>query len=255
MTMQIGSFAREFYFRPDSSDMGAILQIFNDGAYDLRKLRRYSELMEFARRSMATGKRPLIVDAGANIGASAVYFSTECPDALVVAIEPEAMNFQLLVENTKDLNVMPLPCAISASPMHVRVVDVGEGTMGYRTEQVSNHASSDQIVSCVTINELCEAHQSDCFPFIAKIDIEGAEKELFSKNTEWVAKMPLIIIELHDWLMVKQRTAIPFLKCIANHDRDFVTLPYPNVSENIFSIANNLADMLAVGYSDGIDGI
>lgn len=246
MTLQIGSITREFYFRSDTSDMGAILQIFKDGAYDLRKLRRYAELMDFAQRGRALGKRPLIIDAGANIGASAAYFSSECQDALVVAIEPEVMNYQFLVENTKDLNVVPLPCAIAASPMRVRVVDVGEGTLGYRTEQALNQAANDQIASCVTINELCAAHQHDCFPFIAKIDIEGAEKELFSKNTEWVAQMPLIIIELHDWLMGKEGTAMPFLKCIANHHRDFVTLPYPNVSENIFSIANNLEELLSV---------
>ncbi len=241
--LQIGSFTREFYFRPDSSDTGAILQIFNDNAYDLRKLRRFTELMDFARYKMAAGKRPLIIDAGANIGASTVYFSTECPESLVIAIEPEAMNFQFLVENTKGLNVTALPCAVSASPRRLRVVDVGEGYMGYRTEQASTQVANDQIVSSVTLNELCDAHQNDCFPFIAKIDIEGAEKELFSKNTEWVARMPLIIIELHDWLMPKDRSAMPFLKCIANHDRDFVTLPYPNISENILSIANNLADL------------
>ena len=253
MALQIGLFAREFYFRPDSSDIGAILQIFNDGAYDLRKLRRHPELMDFARCNMITGKRPLIVDAGANIGASAVYFSTECPDALVLAIEPDAMNFQLLVENTKDLSVKALHCAISANLMRVRVVDVGEGYMGYRTESCLNPVSSDQIVSCVTMNELYDAHQTDCFPFIVKIDIEGAEKELFSESTEWVAKTPLIIIELHDWLMPKQNTAISFLKCIANQNRDFVTLPYPSVSENIFSIANNLEDLSIGAYSSGID--
>ena len=253
MALQIGPYTREFYFRPNSSDIGAILQIFDDGAYDLRKLRRYPELMGFARRNMITGKRPLIIDAGANIGASAVYFSTQCPDALVLAIEPDAMNFQLLAENTKDLGVTALHCAIAANPKRVRVVDVGEGYMGYRTESALNPISKDQIVSCVTMNELCDAHQTDCFPFIVKIDIEGAEKELFSGNTDWVAKTPLIIIELHDWLMPKQNTAMTFLKCIANLNRDFVTLPYPNVSENIFSIANNLEDPSKGTHSNGID--
>ena len=31
-----------------------------------------------------------------------------------------------------------------------------------------------------------------------KIDIEGGEKELFSHNTEWLAKAGTLIVELHD---------------------------------------------------------
>ena len=35
---------------------------------------------------------------------------------------------------------------------------------------------------------------------IIKIDIEGFEDELFKKNTEWLDKFKIIIIELHDWM-------------------------------------------------------
>mgnify|MGYP000361339186 CR=1 FL=1 len=36
---------------------------------------------------------------------------------------------------------------------------------------------------------------------LLKIDIEGAEKELFSENTDyWLGKVNMIIIELHDWM-------------------------------------------------------
>ena len=36
---------------------------------------------------------------------------------------------------------------------------------------------------------------------ILKIDIEGSEKELFSKNTEWLDKVKIIVLELHDRLI------------------------------------------------------
>jgi len=36
---------------------------------------------------------------------------------------------------------------------------------------------------------------------ILKLDIEGAEKELFADNTElWLPKVNIVVIELHDWL-------------------------------------------------------
>ena len=33
---------------------------------------------------------------------------------------------------------------------------------------------------------------------ILKLDIEGSERELFSKNTDWLDHVSVIIIELHD---------------------------------------------------------
>ena len=74
---------------------------------------------------------------------------------------------------------------------------------------------------------------------LVKVDIEGAESDLFADNTEWVARTPLLIIELHDWLMPKGRTSQSFLQCIAKHDRDIVYR-----GEDIYSIANDF-DALA----------
>lgn len=70
---------------------------------------------------------------------------------------------------------------------------------------------------------------------MVKIDIEGGESDLFSANTEWVAKTPLIIIELHDWLLTGTANSRTFLQCIAGHNRDFV-----HIGENVFSIDNDL---------------
>ena len=54
-------------------------------------------------------------------------------------------------------------------------------------------------------------------------------------NTDWLKKIPMVIIELHDWLLPKQRTSANFLKTVSELDRDF------NIKgENIFSIKNTL---------------
>jgi FkbM family methyltransferase len=239
LKFRVGDREREFYVRPQSSDTEVIGQIFVDSAFDISRLRRFSDLEDFLRRARSTGKRPLIIDGGANIGATSVYFSEQCQDAFIVAIEPEASNFQLLVENTKGMPVLPLPCALAASPRRVRVVDVGEGYWGFQTRLVGDDDVSEDDVSCITINEIFAAHQTDCFPFIVKIDIEGGEKELFQQHTDWIEKTPLIIIELHDWLLPGQGVALPFLRSIGQFDRDFV-----QSGEHIFSIANKL-DILA----------
>ena len=64
---------------------------------------------------------------------------------------------------------------------------------------------------------------------IFKIDIEGGEKSLFSGDTTWMRQFPLIIIELHDWMLPFSGSSKNFLKAVAEHEFDFV-----HKGENIF---------------------
>ena len=41
----------------------------------------------------------VVIDAGANIGLSAVYFKLKYPKATIIAVEPEPSNFKILVQN------------------------------------------------------------------------------------------------------------------------------------------------------------
>src|SRR5260370_33102054 len=152
MKFRLGDEERIFYVRPHYSDEVIIRQIFTDRVLDLSNFKRSDDLENFLRAARTTGKRPLIIDGGANIGAASVYFSAQFRDAFVVAVEPEASNFRLLVENTKGLAVLPLPCGIAATPQRVRVIDVGYGFLGFRTRLVTQPGADD--VSGVTISEI-----------------------------------------------------------------------------------------------------
>jgi FkbM family methyltransferase len=226
---------RDFQYRPDTSDLAVIKQVFSGSDYDLKRLRRGPELGEFYQAAIASKRPPLIIDGGANIGASSVFFAGAFPGARVIAIEPEGSNFDLLTKNARDLSIECVQGALASNPGSVELVDPGEGHWGIRTTVVGGGKQIGQSVSCVTINELYAAHALPCVPFIVKIDIEGGEHELFTINTEWVALTPLIIIELHDWLLPRKANSRPFLQCIAGHNRDFVYM-----GEHIFSIDNNL---------------
>ena len=78
-------------------------------------------------------KRPRIIDAGANIGASAIWFARTYPKAMVTAIEPHGGNFDLLIKNTIALNVENVYGAVAAKSGKIRLFDPGEGEWGYRT--------------------------------------------------------------------------------------------------------------------------
>jgi len=47
----------------------------------------------------ARNSTPLIIDAGANIGAAVAYFKTIYPDSAIVAFEPDPANYQFLCRN------------------------------------------------------------------------------------------------------------------------------------------------------------
>jgi FkbM family methyltransferase len=243
MTLQFEGGIREVFLRRKTSDTSVVGQIFVDKAFDLKPLRRFPEIMAFLNKARQSGKRPLIVDAGANIGLTSIYFAAQCPDALIVAIEPEPSNFSVLYENVRGLPVLPIPCALAATPHKAVVVDTGDGFWAFQTREAVPGEDFERQVDCVTVNEILAEHREECFSFIVKIDIEGGEKELFQENLEWIAKTPILITELHDWMLPRQNVALPFLKAIANMDRDFV-----HIGENIFSIANNLDELLPTSY-------
>jgi len=240
IVISVGLAKREFHFRPGTSDEGVIAQVFTNTHFHLGRLRRGLELRDFYELGASSKKAPLIIDAGANIGASPVFFGCAFPKARIVAIEPEKDNFELLSANTQGLPVECVHGAVGCMPGSVALVDPGLGSWGFRTSSSDDCKPINQTVQCVTINEIYNSHSHDCFPFIVKIDIEGGEHDLFSESTEWVARTPLIIIELHDWLLLRKAMSRPFLQCIANYDRDFV-----HVGENIFSIDNNLINRSA----------
>ena len=57
-------------------------------------------------------------------------------------------------------------------------------------------------------------------PFIVKIDIEGFEDELFSKNTEWMKVFYLITLEIHDWMLPRKSVSKNLFREHSKESRD-----------------------------------
>jgi len=69
-------------------------------------------------------------------------------------------------------------------------------------------------VPAITMTEIIDKYNIQRID-ILKIDIEGAEKELFSYNYEsWLPKVRCIVIELHD--LYRPGCATAFFKAISN---------------------------------------
>ena len=170
--------------RPRTSDILAFLQIFGWHEYDLQI--KPAEL-----------KPTFIIDGGANVGYSAVYFAGKYPDARIIAVEPEESNFQVLSQNTAGFSrIKPVCSAIWNKNTNLKIKDIGLDKWGFMVEE----AGPDEPGSfkAITVGELLkEAEPGNII--MVKLDIEGAEKEVFSSNYEdWLGKVDILVIELHE---------------------------------------------------------
>jgi FkbM family methyltransferase len=167
---------------------------------------------------LAAGKQPLILDAGANIGASCLYFSCIYPGSFVVAIEPERNNCSLLKRNCENRPIRVIEGAIGAEPGTLFVRDPGLSDWGFRVCESGNYQ-----VAVFTPNEiLAEYYETEFVPPLFKIDIEGSEELLFSGNLQWLDKFAMIVIELHDWMLPGRRSSRSFLQAVAIREFDFL---------------------------------
>ena len=221
---------RLFKHRGTPADKGVIAQIFQTKDYSISRLHRNADILAQFDKILKSGKKPLIVDAGANIGASVVWFASQFPGSHIVAFEPHPDNFDFLAANTAGIDVELYKAAVGSEDGSVSLIDPGRGEWAYQTT-ISEYGTS-RLVSLVQI--LSKKLMEGFVPFIIKIDIEGGEDNLFARDTDIMHDFPLLIIELHDWLMPKKRTSQNFLKWVAKHDRDFI-----HIGENIFSIRNS----------------
>ena len=172
--------------RIPSSDVPTYQQVFIDREY-----------------AFHTGKAPeVIIDAGANIGLASVYFANQYPDARIIAIEPEKSNFDLLKENTAPYpNITAIQAALWNRNEEINLVDPGLGKWGFMTgEKTLAGTSPDKVchtVKALTVDRIIKDYGLQRVN-ILKVDIEGAEKEVFSDTSAWIDSVDAIIVELHE---------------------------------------------------------
>jgi FkbM family methyltransferase len=236
---------RLFHYRAGTSDE-PVQQIFVQRDYDISRLSRAPDIVAFYQQVVAQGRVPLIIDAGANIGASTLYLADTWPDARVIAIEPDTGNMDLLRGNTDGLsNVSCIHAALAAHTGEMLLIDPGVGHWGFRAFQpneVSAEATVREHVPALGMDDLLRQFSHRYAPFLCKLDIEGGEKDLFADATGWIDRFPLLVIELHDWFFPRQAASHNFLHEMSVRDRDFVSR-----GENIFSISNRFPEVIACG--------
>ena len=219
--------------RPLDSDLDTFRQVYQQRQYKVAMPDQRERLHRYYEQLLELGVVPVIIDAGANVGAAALWFSTTYPRARIVAIEPDAASAARCRFNTVSRsNVTVVEGAIGGTPGRVAVVK-SEKSWAIITERTDAQAGKPSAL------------------FIVKVDIEGFEADLFETGTEWISETAAVYIEVHDWLFPNKRTSQSMQKAMWGQGFEILLQ-----GENMMFIreAGELANMLTARQKEQQSG-
>ena len=192
-------------YRAHTSDEFVLRGIFVDKEYELAKI---------------TPEPKFIIDGGACGGCASVYFANMYPEARIIAIEPDAQNFELLSRNIEPYpNVKGLRAGLCGGNrdkwLRIKNPDRTYGDfVSYVTEETDK--DRDDSIPGLTIGNILKKSGFERID-ILKLDVEGAEKYIFESNYEyWLSRTNIVIVELHDRFMPGSAKA--FFRAISKYN-------------------------------------
>jgi len=183
----------------------------------------------------ADNDRPYIIDCGANLGMSVIYFKTIYPDAEIVAFEADPYIFSFLEKNVKSYQFLDVNVINKAvwNNSDDTLSFLREGGAGGRIQEKSNGFS---FVDVRTIR--LKGFLNKKIDFL-KIDIEGAEYNVIKDCADELKNVQNLFIEyhsfpetkqnLHDILEIVQRAGFKYYIKYAN---DISPAPFIEVNLN-----------------------
>ncbi len=170
-----------FYLRPGSTDKSVFASVFLQNQYDVP--------IHFEPKT--------ILDLGANIGLSALYFAERFPNARIIGLEPDKENFEIAIRNTEAYsNIQLMNKGVWNKEAYIDIVDTNSRKDAFMVVETDTPSISS--IEAVSIGHIKQQENWDVID-ILKIDIEGSEKELFAENIEqWLPFAKLIFVEVHD---------------------------------------------------------
>jgi FkbM family methyltransferase len=172
------------YLRRKSSDFAVFVQVFLRREYDV---------------SVADDPK-IIVDAGANIGLTSVFFLCKYPKCTIVAIEPDSRNIRICEMNLEPYRArVEIVCgAVVGTDSQVAVSrnKFRDGREWATTVQDPTLLPDEEIVQGWALASII--HKFGIAEIdILKIDIEGSEVPLFESDLSFIGKTKNCMIECH----------------------------------------------------------
>lgn len=154
----------------------------------------------------------VVIDAGANVGYATLWFAHRFPDARIVAIEPDRSNFRQLAHHCRGMGprVALVEGALWSHDGTIGLaVSDDDGMvlphMTRRTRETTKGLRQVPALSVAGMMQRLDLDRIDVF----KIDIEGAEREVFGDGDRaWIEHVRCFIIEVHEFFSRGARKAV-----------------------------------------------
>ena len=135
---------------------------------------------------------PVILDCGANIGLSTIYFKTIYPNAIVHTFEPDAALFEILSKNMHSNQFKQVELHQAAIwTEHTTLSFDNKGSEG---SHIDTSGQSTNKVNAIKLSSILA--NLDVVDFL-KMDIEGAEYEVVKDCAEHLHKIEHFFLEYH----------------------------------------------------------
>lgn len=188
----INSTHLDFILRKNTSDLLVFRQVVLQSGY--------GSLANLIKGCFNSNEIRVVIDAGANIGLTSLYFACLFPNASIYAIEPAPGNVSVLEENFKGKNfkVSAIPKALLPTKGSVRTSNTFRDRGEWATQVIPCNDSSGDI-EAFSLTDLKLQIGADVLD-VLKMDIEGHEADLFASREFQIElkSVRFIAVEVHE---------------------------------------------------------
>ncbi len=187
-----------------SSDLTVLRQVIIENEYAIT--------VDFYKDRGGENEFLKIIDAGANVGFTALYFKENFPNATIACIEPDRNNTNILKKNIalfiQNGTAIVYENALMGVPdKNITLLNNFRDGRDWSISVEESRVETD--LKSITIIEIMQANQWDEID-ILKIDIEGAERFIFQENNDlsFLKKIKVLTIEIHDEYNIRKHIYI-----------------------------------------------
>ncbi|HKQ99579.1 MAG TPA: FkbM family methyltransferase [Pyrinomonadaceae bacterium] len=143
-----------------------------------------------------------IIDVGGNIGLASLYFAAHYPECRIFAIEPNPSSYRVLNKNLERLikegRAETLQAAVwgSEKALGADQSKAADHYSIFTTVELADDGGADGAIKGLPFKKIIERSGFDEVGLL-KVDIEGAEVELFKGDVDWLKQVRAIAIEFH----------------------------------------------------------
>jgi FkbM family methyltransferase len=159
----------------------------------------FGEVFDHYYYDFAISFRPgTILDLGANVGYTVIFFARKYPQAQLACVEPMPQNLVVLRQNLSfnDIQATVFDAAVAVKDGQLQM-ETNAHDYGHKVA-INHSGISGELVSCegVSVQSLMKRLGWKRIGLL-KVDIEGYERFLLKENCDWLRLVDAICIECH----------------------------------------------------------